>query len=222
MWNPVGVRIDFGQPPGVRRDAATPGYVVKPVPGKSHGITILTPTGSHITLSTATFLLPTVGRFHQSFLNVERVIRQPLAENEPLIFRKTINPIQQPFGEFIPLHQHDRGIGFAGHNCWAKVGPFCWKELPPKADRQLMRQADFGHLLALRSRQAAKSFPAERTYAKFTRRLRRRSKMQKPKTQRVKVKKGKGLFPPPPPVPPTGKTHHRQHPRRRFRYGYGG
>jgi len=35
------------------------------------------------------------------------------------------------------------------------VGPFCRKGLPPKADRQLMRQADFGQLLALRSRQAA-------------------------------------------------------------------
>ena len=33
MWNPVGVRIDAGQPPGVRRDAETPGFVVEIVPG---------------------------------------------------------------------------------------------------------------------------------------------------------------------------------------------
>jgi len=32
MRNPVGVRIDAINHPGVRRDAATPGFVVKPVP----------------------------------------------------------------------------------------------------------------------------------------------------------------------------------------------
>ena len=33
LWNPVGVRIHLVPFPGVRRHAATPGYVVKPVPG---------------------------------------------------------------------------------------------------------------------------------------------------------------------------------------------
>jgi len=42
------------------------------------------------------------------------VICQTLAKYKTLVPGETIHPVQQPFGEVVPLDQDDRGIGFAG------------------------------------------------------------------------------------------------------------
>jgi hypothetical protein len=49
-------------------------------------------------------------RLHQPFQDVQRSISDPLAEDESLIPREAVQPLQQPLGHIIPNDQQDRRL----------------------------------------------------------------------------------------------------------------